>query len=88
MGLEDFQTHENFEDQDAHEENSRFIELLQAIQRLTKLQEEAISFQIDARWKRRAAGFKRREVSTCDAKFGEELQRFMTDEKLKDFDGA
>lgn len=68
--------------------SSRFAELMQAMQRIARLHKQTIKAQIDAREKRRAAGFKRRDVWVVDAQFMRELQKLRAEEKLKGFEGA
>lgn len=88
MALEDVRKRGSFTDRSTQVGSPRFIELMQAIHRMSRLHKQAISAQIDARQKRRAAGFKRRDVWICDGKFMKELQRLMAEEKLKGFEGA
>jgi hypothetical protein len=63
-------------------DESRLTELMQAIQRFTRLQREATSASIDARQKRREAAFKRQDVWIWDAKFMVEVQRLTAEGKL------
>lgn len=63
----------------------RFVELMQAIQRIAGLQREAARAQVEARQKMREVGFKREEVWICDAAFMREVQRFMAEEPLEKF---
>jgi hypothetical protein len=66
---------------------TRLLELMQALQRIARLQKTATSARIDLRQKRRAASFKRQAVWVCDAKFMGEVQRLMAQGKLADFEG-
>jgi hypothetical protein len=65
---------------------TRLLELMQALQRIARLQKTATSARIDLRQKRRAASFKRQAVWVCDAKFMGEVQRLMAQGKLADFE--
>ena len=55
-------------------DKSRLTEYMQGLQRVARLQEEAMDAQIDARQKRREAGFKRQDVWICDAEFMRQIQ--------------
>jgi hypothetical protein len=67
-------------------DESRLVELMQAIQRLIRLQREATSARVSARQKMREATFKRQDVWIWDAKFMGEIQRLTAQGKLADFD--
>jgi hypothetical protein len=65
---------------------SRLVELMQSLQRLSRLHEQAVTAQVHDRQKRREVGFKRTDVWVCDAKFMKELQKLSAQGKLKDFE--
>jgi hypothetical protein len=88
MQSENARQKDRFTDRGVQVGSSRFIQLMQAMKRMSRLHKQAISAQINARQKRRAAGFKRRDVWICDAAFMKELQVLMAQEKLRDFEGA
>jgi hypothetical protein len=58
-------------------DESRLLGLMKALQRFSRLQQEAANAQIDARQKMREVGFKRRAVWISDAAFMREVQRRM-----------
>ena len=64
----------------------RLLELMQALQRIARLQRAATSARIDLRQKRRAASFKRQAVWVWDAKFMGEVQRLTAQGKLAGFE--
>lgn len=64
----------------------RFIELMHALQKITRIQQEATSARIDARQKRREAALKRQEVWVWDAKFMVEVQRLSAEGRLAGFE--
>ena len=66
--------------------DTRFDGLMHALHQITRLQKQAVNAQIDAREKRRKAGFKRRDVWICDANFMKELQKLIAKEHLKGFE--
>jgi hypothetical protein len=76
---------ERMADQD-HPGSPRFVELMHALHRITRLQRQACNAQIDARQKRREAEFRRAEVLLRDERFMKELQRLLAGGKLKEFD--
>jgi hypothetical protein len=78
----------SFMDRGVQVESARLVELMQVMKRMARLHKQAISAQITTRQKRRAAGFKRRDVWVCDAAFMKQLQKLMAEEKLKGFEGA
>lgn len=67
-------------------ENIDFAKFMPALKRVIKLQRETVRAQIEARQKRRIAGFKRRDVSNCDAALMKEVQKLTAQGKLKGFD--
>lgn len=67
-------------------EGLRFAQLMHALQKITRLQREATSARIEARQKRREAGFKRQEVWIWDAKFMGEVQKLSAEGKLAGFE--
>lgn len=64
----------------------RLKELMQAVKRMMRYQTQTAQAQIEARQKRRQAGFRRRDVSTRDADFMKELQKLLAQGKLKGFE--
>jgi hypothetical protein len=64
-------------------DKSRLTEYMQGLQRVARLQEEAMNAQIDARQKRREAGFKRQDVWTCDAEFMRQIQVLGAERKFE-----
>jgi hypothetical protein len=71
---------------EGQEGGTRFNDLVHALYQITRLQKLAVNAQIDAREKRRKAGFKRRDVWICDANFMKELQKLIAKEHLKGFE--
>jgi len=63
-------------------DESRLLNLMQALQRIARLQREATSAQIEARQKRREATLRRQDVWMWDAKLMAELQRLTAEGKL------
>lgn len=64
-------------------EGSRLVKLMQALQGISKLQEEAANAEIDRRQKMREVGFKRQAVWSSDAAFMRDLQRLMAQGRLE-----
>jgi hypothetical protein len=64
-------------------DTSRLTEYMQGLQRLARLQEDAMNAQIDARQKRREAGFKRQDVWICDAEFMRQIQVLGAERKFE-----
>jgi len=64
---------------------SQLNKLILSLKEVINLQKIAMEAQIDAREKRREAGFKRRDVWTRDATFMKELQRLIAKDQLKGF---
>lgn len=63
-----------------------YVNLRRALKRVIKQHKQTTNSQIDARQKRRQAGFKRRDVSMRDASFMRELQRLIAQQKLSGFE--
>ena len=60
-------------------------QLVRSLKEVIELQRLAMEAQIDAREKRREAGFKRRDVWTRDAIFMKELQALVAKDRLEGF---
>jgi len=67
------------------QEYSDQLGMVRSLKEVIRLQKLAMEAQIDAREKRREAGFKRRDVWTRDAVFMKELQRLVAQERLAEF---
>jgi len=63
----------------------QLLNMVRSLKEVVKLQKLAMEAQIDAREKRREAGFKRRDVWTRDATFMKELQRLIAKDQLQGF---
>ena len=65
---------------------SRFVDLMQGLQKLVRLRFSATNSSVFARQKKREASIKRQNVWSSDAKFMEEIQRLAALGKLEEFD--
>lgn len=68
-------------------DESRFVDLMNALQKLARLRAVATSSSVYARQKKREASIKRQNVWASDGKFMEEIQRLVAHGKLKEFEG-
>lgn len=65
-------------------EESRLSDLMQALQRIAKFQNEAALSQVNTRQKMREVGFARRDVWVSDAKFMREVQRILSEKDIEE----
>jgi hypothetical protein len=67
-------------------DESRLVELMQALQRIARLRREATSASVNARQKKREASFKRQDVWVSDGKLMGEIQRLAAQGKFDGFE--